>query len=775
MHVIVYSKLVTKTTAKKGLFMYIHISRLLVCLLVFILSISIISISKNKQDSIEVSVSPSSTITPTPTIDVTPVTQVVPKIFQTAYKVEPYNVPIESLLNEFKSGWAVLNNTGYGDGLLEYNQKTIHISNAANTYDAISLYRSGIALVNGCTYTFSFDVESSIDYSIQAIIMDESTQTVLQSATFDSNVNKQHHSMQITWNNDNIFTGQIGFNLGNQNNLPIDSEFDITLSNIRYTNETSQLINHGIVVNQVGFNPTQEKHCTFPYDDGDCFDIVNADTNEVVYTSPIINRKEESITDEFTYYGDFSNFTTPGTYYIRSQIGDVSYPFEIKDQMYQTLNDQLLTVLYMQRCGEDLHCESCNELNHVACHTSKATLFGVPDVEYDVTGGWHDAGDFGRYVTTGAKSTLDLMYSYLINPSLHTDTTGTPNSHNGIPDILDETKYELDWLLKMQDPSGNVFAKVVTESFSAENDPVKDTMPLYLTDSDTQATGYFASAMALSSMIYEPYNKDFANTCLEASKKAFDALTKTASQTTHKNPEGIRNGVYLDDNDYDERFNASAFLYIATNDSTYLNHCKDIFTQSKDKVTGLNWKNSGYYGIYLLATNKNLSTIDPNLQEEFKKVIIDAANGIYGTVTSSNYRPSIYNFIETNGTIAENGTILAMAYSLNGDQNFLQAANQQIDYLLGSNPLNMSFVTGFGTNYPHHIHHRVCKDRNAELHGALVGGANMAPEDPLALALNVPDCKRYVDSYDSYSTNEISIYWNTGLIQLISFTQPNAK
>lgn len=147
-------------------------------------------------------------------------------------------------------------------------------------------------------------------------------------------------------------------------------------------------------------------------------------------------------------------------------------------------------------------------------------VYGTTDEYIDVSGGWHDAGDYGRYTVPAAKTVADMLYAYQANPALFGDDVGIPESGNGVPDILDEAKYALTWMLKMQDPeTGGVHHKVTCENFPGYVMPEQETGELIVTPVSTTATGDFCGAMALASEFFGESDPNFAATCLDAAKR----------------------------------------------------------------------------------------------------------------------------------------------------------------------------------------------------------------------------------------------------------------
>ena len=187
-----------------------------------------------------------------------------------------------------------------------------------------------------------------------------------------------------------------------------------------------------IMTDQIGYKPASKKIAVFRDVNGQSeFSVVDASTKKAVYTGKLSAKMGNSGAGEDDWQGDFSSVKTPGKYYITCKGLEDSYPFEIAADPYTSLFDDSIKMLTLQRCGEAV---VAGKFSHPACHTGLATVYGTSQ-KIDVSGGWHDAGDYGRYVVAGAKAVGDLLYAYLENPSKA---------------ILDETKYELDWMLKMQ-------------------------------------------------------------------------------------------------------------------------------------------------------------------------------------------------------------------------------------------------------------------------------------------------------------------------------------
>jgi endoglucanase len=163
-----------------------------------------------------------------------------------------------------------------------------------------------------------------------------------------------------------------------------------------------------IVTNQIGYKPDSKKIATFrDVTNEQEFSVVNADTKQVVYTGKLYGEKFNSSANETNFFGDFSEVTGEGKYYITCGNLDESYPFEISENVYDTLLDDTVKMLYLQRCGTEV---KDSVFSHPACHNTEAVVYGTNE-KIDVSGGWHDAGDYGRYIVPALK----LLQTYYMH------------------------------------------------------------------------------------------------------------------------------------------------------------------------------------------------------------------------------------------------------------------------------------------------------------------------------------------------------------------------
>lgn len=641
---------------------------------------------------------------------------------------------------------------------------------------ACQIYYDGFTMAKGCVYTVSFDVRCTIErvvewrvqinggdyhaYAKDMITIGPETQTV---------------TMEFTMEEDSDPAPRFVVNMGAVDDIsglePHKIYFDNISLFVTDSSNAEQIVGAPtpiqVKVNQIGYKPDDVKTVVVTSGDDTKFKIVKADTEETVYIGEYGMLAFDAALGSNVKQGDFSDFKTPGTYRIISSPSGASYDFSIGDNLYDDIYKDVVLMLYNQRCGTALEESISGEFAHDACHMDEAVIYGDSSgTTVDVSGGWHDAGDYGRYVVSGAKTVQDLFLAYE-DYGYDADDIGIPESGNGIPDLLDEAKYELDWMLKMQDQtSGGVYHKVTALVFPETVLAVDETDQMVLAPISYNATGDFAAIMAKASVLYRDIDADFADTCLAAAEKAYDYMLANADMSGYKNPEDIVTGEYPDSGKADEYLWASAELYIATGADEYLNATKDALEASY--AEGLGWAAVGTYPLYDLAKAEG---IDADIQSQAKEEILYQADTLLAKCEKSNIFVSIKNFPwGSNMVIADDGMLFLMANNLESNDKYLEYAQKQRDYIFGVNGTGYCYVTGYGTLSPVSTHHRPSQVLGQTMPGMLVGGPDSNLEDPYANAVlyGMPAALSYVDNSQSFSCNEITIYWNSPLIYLMT-------
>ena len=205
-----------------------------------------------------------------------------------------------------------------------------------------------------------------------------------------------------------------------------------------------------IHLNQVGYGADMPKKAVITGKGENCF-VVSAD-NGMVFEPSITEPCFDSASEDTVRIVDFTEVKKPGQYFLFAD--GLKKTFYINERPYRALTGALVKGMYYQRCGCALDEKHAGVFQHKICHTGKATLIDDKSVVMDVSGGWHDAGDYGRYIVPAAVTVGHLLYAYELFPKAFGDELNIPESGNGIPDILNECRYELEWMMKMQRQAG---------------------------------------------------------------------------------------------------------------------------------------------------------------------------------------------------------------------------------------------------------------------------------------------------------------------------------
>lgn len=689
------------------------------------------------------------------------------------------NLISNSTFDTGTTDWGIYKESG-GAGTLSTDdgRLALTVTNLGKVNYAVQMYYDIIPLYQNGVYRFSYEISCTEERYIESMIQ-------MNGGDYHSYTWRGVHigpepaviDYEFVMKDESDIMAKLCFNCGVQEVDDELGEHTIYLDNVVLELIDDSEVDYStvgpyqspILTNQIGFRINDKKTAVVRADGGDEFSVVNADTEEVVYTGTLSEPIENTSANETDRIADFSDLADEGTYYITCGDLDASYPFVIARNPYSELMDSAIRMFYLQRCGTEVVDDT---YGHKACHDSYATLYGTDETVY-ITGGWHDAGDYGRYTVAGAKAVADLMYAYLVNPDLFSDSVGIPESGNGIPDILDETRYELEWMLQMQAPDGGVYHKITCATFPGYVMPEKETKPLIVTPVSSTATADFCASMALAAEVYDAVDPKFAEDCRQAANRAWKYLEEHP-EFNFKNPSDISTGDYGDKSDADERYWAACQMARMNNSTEgYLDGSTTI-------KTGLDWATVGDYGNIALVsfgygpnppfTLDGDTTMLPNAWAAMKK----QADSFEKTVNSSPYGSPITKYAwGSNMTIANAGIMLAYGINEASELSKYDAANEVLNYLLGKNPLGTCFVTGFGTVSPEAPHHRPSMAVGKAQPGMLVGGVNSAKEDSAAKAYcaGAPAAKCYVDNAESYSTNEITIYWNSPLIYLLALTE----
>ena len=525
-----------------------------------------------------------------------------------------------------------------------------------------------------------------------------------------------------------------------------------------------------IRINQIGYYPTANKIAVIVFTKATTFEIVSIPDNTVEYSgnlSPQVFWKDAM---DSVKRADFSSVTKLGTYVIRIPGFGQSYPFEISNTILRKPAYASLKSFYYQRSSYELTAPFAGLWKRAAGHPDTQCILHAStgkSGKISSPGGWYDAGDYGKYVINAGISVATMLSFYEnFNTFFADGTIHIPESGNGKNDLLDEVKFELDWLKTMQDIDGGVFFKLTTLNFSGFVMPNADKADRYVIGKTSASALDFAAMMAMASRIYKDYDADYAADCIVRAENAW-TWAKANPAIYFKNPADVSTGEYGDNNVSDEFIWAAAELYITTQKAEYK-------TYLEGKSSSLKYTNSpGWPGVQPLAS-LSLATqangLSTSLLTTIKNSIISTSDTWLSQINSSPCRiPNFGYGWGSNSGIANQGIGLLYAYILTKDTKYIKGAAECADYLLGKNGTGFSFVSAYGSKTPMNFHHRPSASDGIPqpVPGFVSGGANPGKQDNQKYPFSEP-AKCFIDVTDSYASNEVCINWNSPMTALFA-------
>ena len=515
--------------------------------------------------------------------------------------------------------------------------------------------------------------------------------------------------------------------------------------------------NNGIytaLTNQVTYLDKLNKQVVFNANPGNYYGVYNASDDSLVYVGDVSEGRLENDTNEWLYKGYFGDLNSSGEYYIKSEFGYCSRNFIVSDG-YNDLLNSALEAIYVQRCGHDTE----GVLGHPACHTAPSKVFSYTKEEYiDTTGGWHDAGDYGKYGVVENKVIADLLFSYLYGD-------------NKDEKLIDEIKFGLDYVLKLQKSDGSVYNKVVSNKFAGFISPELDTQETYLLFPWTSVTASFVGITGLAYEAFKDTDKELADRCLNAFTNAINYLIYNQTSTNEMNPEGFDVGTYYVNNETDERLFAYSVAYKLTRDNKYKDLCMSLLSGGIDADDLV--ANCRIYAYVVMLDSLDYSSDEYN---SVKDKLKSECDGLCDSVASNVYAyPYVMYNWGSNQHVCEGINELLLASRYFKDERYVVKASEMIDYILGLNVLDMSFIWGYGYKYPQSIHSRLAYAKGQNMiKGAMCNGVDQLLSDGEIgkyFSEDSPIATRFVDNSNSYSNVEPAINYNSALYLSLSLLE----
>lgn len=548
-----------------------------------------------------------------------------------------------------------------------------------------------------------------------------------------------------------------------------------------------------IKVNQVGYLPAGQKFAMVVLPGQGTgkiisFSVRRLKDNSVAFQGALGAAVLDGDTGDHVRAADFSNLRETGTFYLDVLDVGRSWSFRIADDVFAKTYYLAARSYYGQRCGTavDLGPEFPG-YQHGICHA---------EGEYDPSSGkegkraswhgWHDAGDYGRYVVNSGITTATLLWTFdLFRQQTEKISLRLPESGKGIPDLLSEARWNIDWLLTMQDRDGGVWHKQTSNRFCGFIMPEADKLTSLVIGAGrfpfktSCATADFAAVTAIAARLFSPFDSTYAHRCLTASKNAWNWL-KQNPDVVFRNPSGISTGEYGDAHCDDERLWAAAELLRATGEAEYESYFTAHYHDYLPTVRAddpPSWSTLAPFALwtYALGGGKNAAAVNDIRQQS-----IAAADAVVERAGSQPYRTAMMtkNYVwGSNGIAANYSMQLLIADKLHANAKYRETAMENLHYILGRNTFSLSWVTQTGSHSVQHIHHRLSAADGiaAPWPGLLAGGPNSGRQDPVMQKLVPPDTlpgKAYIDVEDAYACNEVAINWDAPLVFALAAVLP---
>jgi len=592
------------------------------------------------------------------------------------------------------------------------------------------------------------------------------------------------------------------------------------------TFEYSDLIDNGSVkVNQIGYRPESPKFAYVGNYLGTAgmmdiapstFKIIDANTQMEAYSGPLNFRGfDTSMSGEKLYDADFSAFNQAGEYYIYVPGIGKSPNFEICTGVYNDVLRIAVKGLYLQRCGIEMPADFAGDYARPACHQNDAHIhssvantatyngetIGAPK---EVIGGWHDAGDYSRPLDNQVVVIYDLLLAHELFPEKCLDDWGLPTSGNGIPDILDEVKWGLDFMMKMQSDDGGVHFKVAT-TYYPQKLAHEDDATYYLSAKTTHITAQYAAIMARAARHFENDLPAYSNLCLEKATAAWQFLQQhtTATPSDGYKDESLDSDLSCGqagdgEGDWDERAWAAAELYRTTGTSTYADAFANFWAMNDPSygwsrsIHSQKRANFCYLNITDFPTDDNIrAQIITHWTADANVMVDRSSQNFY----RSEYRSDVPDWIGW-GSYSQStdfSTKLLRAWKATDDENYLYWATINLDPQFGNNPLSRSYITGVGDHpvsnpihYPSQLDGIAAPIPGIPLYGVFHSpGWNMlfatnqfitypAFWDPVAQEAIYPTLRRHFDQQRIFGMNEFTVSENMGslILSLVWMSDP---
>jgi endoglucanase len=515
-------------------------------------------------------------------------------------------------------------------------------------------------------------------------------------------------------------------------------------------------------LNTVGHLPRHEKRATLAAPCAE-FRVVRVSDGANVLRGKAAGPLRDADTNEDLCVADFTALREPGLYRLEAGAAR-SAPFRVRADVYAPAFKTAVRAMHLWRCGAAVRLEhEGTTYAHAACHLEDARLdfVGSPGARRDAAGGWHDAGDYNKYVVNAGVTVGLLLRTWEeFGARVRRVDLALPKTQGGIPAYLAEVKWELDWLLKMQAADGSVHHKVSTRDFGPAVAPEDEKTERFITPSSSAATADFVAMTAAAARVFRPFDAAYARRLLDAARKSY-AFLRAHPESRRADLKGFTTGGYQTD-DADDRLWAAAELWQTTGDRAALADFEERAARLEGKFSqDWGWGDVKNLGLltYIFSTRPGR---DARLVQRVRQSLLETADSIVLIRDRSAHARTLTRYYwGANGGVANTTVLLRAAHRIDPKPVYVETALDALSHLLGRNFYGRSFVTGVGSDPPRAPHDRrsMAKGSAGAWPGYLVGGG-------------WPRAADWVDDADNYRVNEIAINWNAPLVYALAAALP---
>lgn len=523
-----------------------------------------------------------------------------------------------------------------------------------------------------------------------------------------------------------------------------------------------------IHINRLGYMIGMPKAAVCISTSAGIFYLVDANQGISVYAGRLSHPSFDRDSGDNVRIADFSDYNVSGRYFIRAgyRRSDV---FEISDDPYKKVRNDVLLGIYLNRCGYDFGSDKeASRIDrryiHRICHTEKVSC-GERTV--DVSGGWHSTSGYGKNVLYSAAAAADMLYALKL--------FGESFSESERLMLEDECRWGLDWLLRMQDFDGGVYESYYSLQSGIFTRPDEDESKYLLSGKSCSAALRLTAAAALGAEYFAVIDEKYSHKLRRAAEKSWLWTVQSPEYGFYSS----RNGGFSEDEEEayilgSEFMWALCEMYALTGDASFGAMIGKKYLSSEFSGFG-NGSCGGFAALSYLLSDRSR---ERNVEAFVRKKITDRADRMWIADRESGYRVSRsagggFGY-SSNFRILSDCMEFITAYLISGEHNYLEGATDQFSYVFGRNPLSIAFMTGKGEEFCKSPCHSLSSslEGGAAVPGMIVSGANTDRSDDYSkwhIERGTPPAKCYIDNEYSITTNEAAVHFSAPVIFISAF------